>query len=206
MAGARRTRYQVTFAVLAVGIAAFGLLQSLVIPALTTLQHELRASPSAGTWVLTAYLLSASLATPVLGRAGDMLGKERIFVAALAALAAGSLLAAVAPSMGVMIAARVIQGTGGGTLPLAFGIIRDEFPPQRVAAAVGTIAALVSVGVGMGIVLAGPIMDVLGWRWLFWLPLILTLIAVVGGVLFIPKSPVRSPGGSAGCRRPRYWP
>jgi MFS family permease len=63
-----------------------------------------------------------------------------------------------------------------------------------VTAAVGTIAALVSVGVGMGIVLAGPIMDVLGWRWLFWLPLILTLIAVVGGVLFIPKSPVRSPG------------
>ena len=135
--GSQRAHYQVTFAVLAVGVGAFALLQSLVIPVLTTVQHELHTTQAAATWVLTAYLLSASIMTPILGRVGDMIGKERVFVATLVALAVGSLLAAVAPSIGVMIVARVIQGVGGGMVPVAFGIIRDEFPAGKVTGAVG---------------------------------------------------------------------
>ncbi len=127
-----RARPTVTFAVLALGVGAFALLQSLVIPVLTTVQHQLHTSQSAVTWVLTAYLLSASIMTPILGRVGDMTGKKRVFVATLIALAVGSLLAAVASSIAVMIVARVIQGFAGGMLPCAFGIIRDEFPAERV--------------------------------------------------------------------------
>ena len=99
-AGSRRAHHQVTFAVLALGIAAFALLQSLVVPVLTTVQHQLHTSQDTVTWVLTAYLLSASIMTPILGRVGDMTGKKRVFVAALVALAVGSLLAALAPSIG----------------------------------------------------------------------------------------------------------
>ncbi len=150
-----RSHPPVTFAVLALGVGAFALLQSLVVPVLTTVQHELHTSQNTVTWVLTAYLLSASIMTPILGRVGDMTGKKRVFVATLAALAIGSLLAAVAPSIGVLIAARVIQGFAGGMLPVAFGIIRDEFPEEKVAGAVGAIAALTAVGAGLGIVLAG---------------------------------------------------
>jgi MFS family permease len=193
-AGSRRTHHQLTFAVLALGIAAFALLQSLVVPVLTTVQHELHTSQDTVTWVLTAYLLSASIMTPILGRVGDMKGKKRVFVGALVALAAGSLLAALAPSIGVMIVARVIQGAGGGMLPVAFGIIRDEFPPGKVAGAVGVLAALTAVGAGLGIVLAGPIVAALDYHWLFWLPLILTVVATVAAVLFVPESPVRTPG------------
>src|SRR5262252_5438677 len=142
----REGRPGVTFGVLAAGVAAFALLQSLVIPVLTTVQHELHTSQAAVTWVLTAYLLSASIATPILGRVGDMFGKERVFVATLVALAIGSLMAALAPSIGVMIVARVIQGLAGGMLPVAFGIIRDEFPAEKVTVAVGMIAALTAVG------------------------------------------------------------
>jgi len=189
-----RARYQVTFAVLAIGVAAFALLQSLVIPVLTTVQHELHTTQGAVTWVLTAYLLSASVMTPILGRVGDMIGKERVFVATLVALAVGSLLAAVAPSIAVMIVARVIQGIGGGMIPVAFGIIRDEFPAERVAGAVGALASLTAVGGGLGIVLAGPIVKALDYHWLFWLPMILTVIAAVSAVLFVPESPVRTPG------------
>ncbi len=87
--GSRRAHYQVTFAVLAAGAGAFALLQSLVIPVLTTVQHELHTTQSAATWVLTAYLLSASIMTPILGRIGDMTGKKRVFVATLIALAVG---------------------------------------------------------------------------------------------------------------------
>ena len=189
-----RAHHQVTFAVLSAGVAAFALLQSLVIPVLTTVQHQLHTTQSTATWVLTAYLLSASIMTPILGRLGDMIGKKRVFVATLVALAIGSLLAAVAPSIGVLIVARVIQGIAGGMLPVAFGIIRDEFPAEKVAGAVGSIAALTAVGASLGIVLAGPIVDVLGYHWLFWLPLILTVIAAVSAVLVVPESPVRSPG------------
>jgi EmrB/QacA subfamily drug resistance transporter len=190
----RRAPYQVTFAVLAIGIGAFALLQSLVVPVLTTVQHQLHTSQDTVTWVLTAYLLSASIVTPILGRIGDMTGKKRVFVAALVALAVGSLIAAVAPSIGVMIVGRVIQGAGGGMLPVAFGIIRDEFPSDKVTGAVGVLAALTAVGAGLGIVLAGPIVDALGYHWLFWLPLILTVIATVSAVLFVPESPVRTSG------------
>jgi EmrB/QacA subfamily drug resistance transporter len=190
----RRAHHQVTFALLALGVAAYALLQSLVIPVLTTVQHELHTTQAAVTWVLTAYLLSASIMTPILGRVGDMIGKKRVFVATLAALAAGSLLAALAPSIAVMIVARVIQGAGGGMLPLAFGIIRDEFPREKVTGAVGVLASLVAAGGGLGIVLAGPIVNALNYHWLFWLPMIITIIAAVCAVLFVPESPVRTPG------------
>jgi EmrB/QacA subfamily drug resistance transporter len=193
-AGRRRAHYRVTFAVLSLGVAAFALLQSLVIPVLTTVQHQLHTTQDTVTWVLTAYLLSASIMTPILGRIGDMIGKERVFVATLIALAVGSLMAALAPSIAVMIVARVIQGIGGGMIPVAFGIIRDEFPAEKVAGAVGSLASLTAVGAGLGIVLAGPIVNALDYHWLFWLPLILTIVAAVSAVLFVPESPVRTPG------------
>src|ERR1700744_5128141 len=194
MDGARRSHYQLTFAILAIGQYASELLPSLVIPVLSTVQVELHTSQDAVTWVLTAYLLSASVMTPILGRVGDIIGKKWVFVAALAALAVGSVLAAVASNLAVLIVARVIQGLGGGSLPLGFGIIRDEFPREKVAGAVGILAALTAVGGSLGIVLAGPIVGALDWHWLFWLPGIATVIAAVGSVLFIPQSPVRGRG------------
>src|SRR6516164_3339196 len=138
--------YRVTFAVLSAAVGAFALLQSLVVPVLSTLQAQLHTTQDAATWVLTAYLLSASIMTPILGRVGDMIGKERVFVVTLVALAVGSLLAAIAPSITVMIVARVIQGFGGGMMPVAFGIIRDEFPSAKVSGAIGLTASLTAVG------------------------------------------------------------
>src|ERR1700749_3406331 len=174
-----RANHQITFLVLATGVSAYSLLQSLVVPVLPTLQADLHTTQSNVTWVLTAYLLSASIFTPIMGRVGDMIGKERVFVATLVALAVGSLLGALASNLAIMIVARVIQGIGGGVLPLAFGIVRDEFPKEKISGAVGLIASLAGVGGGAGIVLAGPIVDSLDYHWLFWLPMIVTAIAAV---------------------------
>jgi len=189
-----RSSYRVTFAVLLLGTVAYALLQSLVLPVLPTIQHHLHTSQGTVTWVLTAYLLSASIATPILGRLGDMAGKERMLVATLSALALGSVLAGLSNSIGLLIVARSIQGIGGAVLPLAFGIIRDEFPAIKVAGGVGIVAAMAAVGGGAGIVLAGPIVDHLDFHWLFWIPLIICAIAVVCAKLFVPESPVRTPG------------
>jgi EmrB/QacA subfamily drug resistance transporter len=190
----QRSHYQATFAVLATAVAAYALLQSLVIPVLPTIQAGLHTSQNTVTWVLTAYLLSASIFTPIMGRLGDMWGKERMLVAALTALAAGSLLSALAGSVGVMLIGRVIQGIGGGVVPLAFGIIRDEFPREKVAGAIGVIAALAAAGAGLGIVLAGPIVDALDYHWLFWIPMIMLVIAGVAAKLVVPESPIRLAG------------
>ena len=190
----RRVHHQVTFAVLAAAVAAYALLQSLVTPVLSTIAVDLHTNQNTVTWVLTAYLLSASIFTPIMGRVGDMIGKERVFVATLIALSVGSLLAALATNVQVMIVARVIQGIGGGVLPLAFGIIRDEFPKEKLNGAVGAIASLSAVGAGLGIVLAGPIVNALNYHWLFWLPMVLTVAAAVAAHFFVPESPVRTAG------------
>jgi EmrB/QacA subfamily drug resistance transporter len=190
----RRSHYQVTYAVLAVSVAAFALLQSLVTPVLAEIQTDLNTDQATVTWVLTAYLLSASVFTPIMGRIADKVGKERMLVVALAALAIGSLIAALAGSIGPMILARVIQGIGGGVLPISFGIIRDEFPEKRIPGAVGSIASLAAVGAGVGLVVAGPIVKLLDYHWLFWLPMIVTALAAVAAQVFVPESPVRTPG------------
>jgi EmrB/QacA subfamily drug resistance transporter len=189
-----RVHYQATFVVLATAVATYALLQSLVIPVLPTIQAGLHTSQNTVTWVLTAYLLSASIFTPIMGRLGDMRGKEQMLLVALGALAVGSLLSALAASMPLMLVGRVIQGVGGGVVPLAFGIIRDEFPREKVAGAVGVIAALAAVGGGVGLVLAGPIVNLLDYHWLFWIPMIVLVLAAVAAKLVIPESPVRVPG------------
>src|SRR4030088_1097834 len=89
---------------------AYAVLSSAVIPALPSIQHSLHASETGVTWLLTGYLLSASVGTSIIGRLGDMYGKERLMLWTLSALAAGTLLAAVANSLAILIVARVIQG------------------------------------------------------------------------------------------------
>lgn len=189
-----RASYRATYTVLLLGVSAYSLLQSLVLPVLPTIQHDLHTSQSTVTWVLTAYLLSASIFTPILGRVGDMVGKERMLVVTLSALALGSVIAGLSQSIGLLILGRVVQGIGGAVLPLSFGIIRDEFPATKVATGVGVVAAMGAVGGGAGIVLAGPIVKHLDYHWLFWIPLMITVIAAVCAHLFVPESPVRTPG------------
>jgi EmrB/QacA subfamily drug resistance transporter len=180
--------------VLALGGIAYALLQSLVVPALPVLQDDLHTSSAGVAWVFTAYLLAASVVTPIAGRLGDMFGKKRVLVIALAGLSAGSLLAAVAGSLTVMIVARTVQGLGGAIFPLAFGILRDVFPRERVAGAIALVSGILGIGAGLGTVLAGPIMEHLSYHWLFWIPLGVTAIATAATLVLVPESTLRAPG------------
>jgi EmrB/QacA subfamily drug resistance transporter len=170
------------------------MLQSLVVPALPTLQQDLDTTPTGVTWIFTTYLLAASIATPIAGRLGDMFGKKRVLLVVLVCLAAGTGLAGLATTLPVMIIARVIQGLGGAIFPLAFGIIRDEFPRERVASGIALISGLLGIGGGLGIVLAGPILQHLDYHWLFWIPLALIVLTTIATVIVIPESPIRAPG------------
>ncbi|KQO93793.1 MFS transporter [Leifsonia sp. Leaf264] len=179
---------------LSLGGLSFAVLQSLVAPALGTIGSDLGVETADASWVLTAYLLSAAVLTPILGRLGDMVGKRKVIIVVLALLLVGTVLAALAPSLGVLIVARVLQGAAGAVMPLSIGIVRDELPKERVSVTIGLLSAIFGIGAGVGIVAAGPIVEALSWHWLFWFPAVLVAIALLGAIFGIPESPVRTPG------------
>ncbi|MFI6461241.1 MFS transporter [Streptomyces sp. NPDC050528] len=189
-----RKSSRLTFAVLATGAGVFSMLQSLIAPALPTVQHALHTSQSTATWVMTAYLLSASVFTPILGRVGDLVGKKRTLVAVLLAVLAGCLIAALAPNIGVLIIARVVQGVGGALFPLSFGIIRDEFDASQVPGSISNLSAVIAAGGGVGMVAAGPIVTALDYRWLFWFPVAIVAVTTLIAVRYVPESPNRAQG------------
>ncbi len=188
-----RQHHGLTLAVLAVSGMSFALLQTMVAPALPAIQHEYGASTTSVTWVLTIYLLTASIFTPILGRLGDMFGKERLLVIVLLVLGAGTLISALSTSLVMLIAGRAVQGAGGAIFPLSFGIIRDEFPREKVGSGIGLISATFGVGGGLGLVLSGVIVDHLDYTWIFWLNLPVIAGAVVCTHFFVPESPVKTP-------------
>jgi len=184
---------RVILAVLSLGGIAYSLLQSLVVPALPQIQDSLHTSESSVGWVLTAFLLSASVTTPIVGRLGDMYGKERLLLIVLVLLGIGTLISAVASSLALMLVGRVIQGIGGGIFPLAFSIIRDELPRERVPGGIGLVSSLLGIGGGAGVVFAGIVTENLSYHWLFWFPLGMIALTAILSWRFIPESPLKTP-------------
>jgi MFS family permease len=140
--------------------------------------------------VLTGYLLSASVATPIAGKLGDLYGKGRVLTWVMLLFAAGSAVCALAGSIELVIVGRVIQGVAGGVFPLSFGIIRDTFPPERVAGGIGLMSAIFGIGGGIGLPLSGVVVDNMHLGWLFWIGLI-ALPAALAAHLVVPPSPPR---------------
>jgi EmrB/QacA subfamily drug resistance transporter len=191
-AGPARQHYNLTLAILTMAGTAFALQQTMVFPALSTFRREFDTTPAWATWVLTAFLLTASVATPLLGKLGDQYGKERMLVVALTVFLLGTLGGAFAWNIGSLIAFRALAGAGGAVFPLSFGIIRDEFPPDRVKVGIGLLSAVFGVGGGLGIVLSGLIVDHLSWRWLFVAGAIPVAAAIALVHRYVPESPVKS--------------
>lgn len=182
------------FTALLIAVLSFSLMQTMVVPALPDLQREFDAGTTGISWVISSFLLTASVATALLGRVGDMFGKRRVLLASLAVFAAGTLLCAVSDSLGLLIAARAVQGVGSAAFPLAFGIVREQFPRERVPVAIGMISSTFGIGFGVGLVLPGPIVEALNWHWIFWLGLIVIVAGILAVAAFVEESPDRSPG------------
>ena len=187
---AREDHTKVLFLSLVLAGMAFALSQTVVSPALPEIQHKFNADPSSAAWILTGYLLAASVATPIVGKLGDLFGRGRVLTVVLLVFAVGSAVCALAGSLGVLVLGRVIQGAGGGIFPLAFGIIRETFPPERVPTAIGGISATFGIGGGVGLVIAGPIVTGLGPSWLFWLGL-MALPAAFAIYRYVPHEQTR---------------
>ena len=189
----RRQHHNVTLAVLTLAGTAFALQQTMVIPALPVFQRDLHTTTTWATWVLTVFLLVASVATPILGKLGDQYGKERLLAISLTIFLAGCVGCAAAWNIWSLVAFRAVAGAGAAVFPLSFAIIRDEFPPEKVGVGIGLVSAVFGVGGGLGIVLSGVIVDNFSWRWLFIAGAIGVAASVVLVHRFVPESPIKTP-------------
>jgi EmrB/QacA subfamily drug resistance transporter len=190
---AGRQHHNVTLAILALAGLAYALQQTMILPALPALQRDLHTTTAWATWLFTAFLLVSAVATPVLGKLGDQYGKERFLLVSLVVFFIGCFAAIFAWNIWSLIAFRAIQGFGGAVFPLAFAIVYDEFPRDKVAGGVGMISAILGVGGGLGLVLSGVLVDQLSWRWLFVVGAIAVGAAVVLVWRFVPESPIKTP-------------
>jgi MFS family permease len=162
--------------------------QTIVVAVLPVFSRQLAVGTTAATWLLTAFMLAAAVATPIAGRLGDLYGHRRVIVAGLVALAAGSLLAAISDHAGWftgLLVGRVLQGFSGGVFPVAFGLARLTASPARLNGLVAALSAMFGVGGALGMVVAGPIVAVTGTPGLFWLGVVLAIMALAG-VGFLP--------------------
>lgn len=183
----------VLVAVLAFAGIVVSLMQTLVIPLLPDLPTLLHSTASDTTWAVTATLLASAVATPVVGRLGDMYGKRRMLLISLALLVAGSVVCALSDDLGPMVVGRTLQGMAGGVIAVGISIMRDELPAERLGSATALMSASLGVGGALGLPAAAFLAEHANWHVLFWTSAVLGLIAAVLVVTLVPESGVRSP-------------
>ena len=180
--------------VLAFAGIAVSVMASLVIPILGDLPTLLRTTETNASWVVTSTLLAAAVATPVMGRLGDMYGKRRMILISLLLLVAGSLISAFTSALVPMLIGRTLQGIGSGLIPLAISLLRDTVPRERLGSAVALISSSLGIGGALGLPAAAVVAQHLGWHSLFSGAAILGAVCFVLILLFVPESASRSGG------------
>ncbi|MFF1304668.1 MFS transporter [Streptomyces sp. NPDC058307] len=181
-------------AVLALAGIVVSLMQTLVIPIVPELPKLLHAEASDTAWAVTATLLAASVATPVVGRLGDMFGKRRMLLLSIVLLVSGSVVCGLADSLVPMIIGRALQGLAAAVVPLGISVMRDALPADRLAGSTALMSASLGVGGALGLPAAAFIADNWNWHILFWVSATLGVVAFVLVLLIAPESKVRAGG------------
>ncbi|MFF0156248.1 MFS transporter [Streptomyces sp. NPDC005263] len=192
--GAAAPRPNAVVAVLAFAGIVVALMQTLVIPIVPELPRLLDAPASDTAWAVTATLLAAAVATPVVGRLGDMFGKRRMLMISVLMLVIGSVVCALSESLVPMVVGRALQGLASGVIPLGISIMRDELPAERLAGSTALMSASLGVGGALGLPTAALIADNFDWHVLFWASAAMGVIALVLVVSLVPESRVRTGG------------
>ena len=178
---------------LATAVLVFAIAQTVVIPVLPLLQHRFGTGGSATAWLVTSFFLSSAVSTPLTGRLGDIHGRQSWLLITLGLFGTGSLICAVGDTFEIVVLGRVVQGFGSGMLPMCVGIVRDEFPSEGTASAIGVIFGTLGAGGALGLVAAGALTGDFPLTSIFWMSFALTAIATVLVALWVPASPERVP-------------
>ncbi|MEZ0319325.1 MAG: MFS transporter, partial [Pyrobaculum sp.] len=138
--------------------------EAMLMPSLPRIQAEFNITPADASWILTIYLVAGTISAAVMGNLGDMYGKKRILTVVVAVYAAAVTLTGYAPNFPALLAARAVQGLGMAMFPLAFSLIREEYPPQMVPVAQGIVSAMFGIGIIIALPVGGYISQNYGWR------------------------------------------
>ena len=187
-AGFTHRQVLVIFSALMLGMVLAALDQTIVATALPTIVGDLGGLDHLA-WVVTAYMLTTTISTPLYGKLGDLFGRKRLFQIAIAIFTAGSVLCGLASSMPTLIAFRAVQGAGaGGLIVLGQGIIADVVSPRERGRYQGLFGAFFGASSVAGPLLGGFLTDNLSWRWVFTINIPLGILALVMAGVFLPAS------------------
>ncbi|HEX9319171.1 MAG TPA: MFS transporter [Nitrososphaeraceae archaeon] len=150
--------------------------ETMVLPAIPDIIHELAISYENSSWILASLLVMGAVMTPIAGKLSDVYGKKRVLLIILGVYIIGLLLGSLAFNFLTLVTARAIQGIGISMFPIAFSILRDKFPPAKLAIAQGIFSSTLSGGAVIGLIIGGIIVDGFGWRATF---LLITPIAII---------------------------
>ncbi|MBP0458296.1 MFS transporter [Streptomyces montanisoli] len=199
MAGTERTAHAAahargTVVALAVADISFAYQQTAVVPVIPDIEKAVHLSQTWGAWLLSGYLLVATVSTPLLGRLADRRGRRRMLLLGLVVFLAGSVGAACAPNAAVLIVFRALQGVGGAVFPLSLSIAREELPKERVGGATGTLTAAFGIGTALGFATSGALSSAVSWRLVFAVGAAMVALALPLVVRWVPSRPGPSSG------------
>jgi EmrB/QacA subfamily drug resistance transporter len=185
-----RNRRLVILAICSMSLLIVGLDTTIVNVALPSIHRSLHASLSGLQWTIDAYTLVLASLLMLAGSTADRVGRRRTFQTGLVVFSLGSLLCAVAPTVELLVAARVLQAIGGAMLnPVAMSIIRNVFEdPRERAQAIGVWGAVFGASMALGPVVGGALVDSISWRAVFLVNVPIGLIAIVLTALYVPES------------------
>src|SRR5579864_2309964 len=175
-----------TLAIVSIGLFMVVLNNLVVSVALPSIHHDLGASIQALEWTVNAYVLSYAVLLLTGAALGDRFGRKRMFMAGIALFTVSSAAAAVAPSIGLLIAARAVQGIGSAiATPLTLTLLADAFPPDRRGVAIGVWSGISGIAVALGPLVGGAVVQAASWHWIFWInvPIGIALVPLAGARL-----------------------
>jgi len=189
------TRNDTRFTLLLLGLVAIMILftEAMIIPALPTIQSQFDTTPAWAAWIVSIYLLVGAVATPIFGKLGDTYGKKKFFLICMTFYTIGVIGNGVTWNLSSLLVFRAIQGIGLAIFPLAFAIIRDEFPHDKVATATGIVSAMFGVGAAIGLVVGAWISDNYGWQTTYHTAIPFAIILTLLAAYKLKESPIRTP-------------
>lgn len=179
-------RTNLFLATLAFASTIAALMQTLVLPLLPQFPGWFGASIADSQWIATSTMLTGAIAGPLFGWLGDRIGMRRMLLVALGFLVVGSVISALAPTLAIMLCGRVLQGFSAGVTALALAMARTTIVPEKLPWAVGVVSGTMGVGTGLGVPLAGVILEWFPWQMVFWITAGCGVVAIVLVATIVP--------------------